>query len=128
MIDRVHRELTDEDIRKIADTYHSWRGDALGTPSPSSARGKKADVGVGAPREYEDIPGFCKSATLDDIRHHNHILTPGRYVGAAKIEDDGEPFEEKMARLTAELKKQMTEGAELDRQIWKNLEGLGYGN
>jgi type I restriction enzyme M protein len=128
MIDRVHRELTDEDIRKIADTYHSWRGDALGTPSPSSARGKKDDVGVGAPREYEDIPGFCKSATLDDIRHHNHILTPGRYVGAVEVEEDGEPFEEKMARLTAELKKQMTEGAKLDRQIWKNLEGLGYGN
>jgi type I restriction enzyme M protein len=85
-------------------------------------------VGVGAPREYEDIPGFCKSATLDDIRHHNHILTPGRYVGAAEIEDDGEPFEEKMARLTAELKKQMAEGAKLDQQIWKNLEGLGYGN
>jgi type I restriction enzyme M protein len=70
LIDRVHRELTDEDIRKIADTYHAWRGD------------KDCQV------KYADIPGFCKSATLDDIRGHNHILTPGRYVGAAEVEDD----------------------------------------
>ncbi|HQE90846.1 MAG TPA: class I SAM-dependent DNA methyltransferase, partial [Verrucomicrobiota bacterium] len=70
MIDRVHRELTEEDIQRISDTYHAWRGD------------KSAG-------NYEDIPGFCKSATLDDIRHHNHILTPGRYVGAAEVEDDG---------------------------------------
>jgi type I restriction enzyme M protein len=109
MIDRVHRELTDEDIRKIADTYHAWRGD------------KDSKV------KHKDVAGFCKSATLDDIRRHNHILTPGRYVGAAEVEDDGEPFEQKMARLTAELKKQMDEGARLDWQIWKNLESIGYG-
>lgn len=108
MIDRVHRELTEEDIHKIADTYHAWRGD------PSAGA-------------YEDIPGFCRSATLEDIRQHNYILTPGRYVGAAKVEDDGEPFEEKMARLTARLEEQIAEGAELDAAIKKNLKVLGYG-
>ncbi|MFH1923576.1 MAG: N-6 DNA methylase, partial [Planctomycetota bacterium] len=108
MIDRVHRELTDDDIRKIADTYHAWRG------------GKDAGG-------YEDIPGFCKSAALDDVRHHNHILTPGRYVGAAAGEDDGEPFVEKMVRLTAELREQTTQAAKLDTIIWANLEDIGYG-
>lgn len=109
MIDRVHRELTDDDICKIADTYHAWRGD----------KDCKA--------KYEDVPGFCKSTTLDDIRHHSYILTPGRYVGAAEVEDDGEPFEEKMSRLTAELKKQMEEGAKLDKLIWANMGDIGYG-
>ncbi len=114
MIDRVHRELTDEDIRKIADTYHAWRGDVgarCNEPLP----------------EYADIPGFCKSATLDDIRGHNYILTPGRYVGAAEVEDDGEPFEEKMARLTAALREQMEESSKLDKVIWANLKDIGYG-
>ncbi|GIV04130.1 MAG: hypothetical protein KatS3mg015_2960 [Fimbriimonadales bacterium] len=109
MIDRVHRELTDDDIRKIADTYHAWRGD-------KSIKTK-----------YKDVPGFCKSATLDDIRHHGYVLTPGRYVGAAPQEDDGEPFENKMKRLTAELKQQQKEAARLDKLIWANLEDLGYG-
>ena len=108
MIDRVHRELTEEDIRKIADTYHAWRGD------------KSAG-------DYEDMPGFCRSATLDDIRHHNHILTPGRYVGAAEVEDDGEPFEEKMARLTTALREQSAQAEKLDQIIWANLEDIGYG-
>ena len=109
LIDRVHRELTDEDIDRIANTYHTWRGDKDG----------KA--------KYADVPGFCKSATLDDIRHHNHILTPGRYVGAAEVEDDGEPFEDKMARLTAELREQTEQAARLDTLIWANLEDIGYG-
>ncbi|HON93913.1 MAG TPA: class I SAM-dependent DNA methyltransferase [Sedimentisphaerales bacterium] len=108
MIDRVHRELTDDDIRKIADTYHAWRGD------------KSAG-------DYEDMPGFCRSATLDDIRHHSHILTPGRYVGAAEVEDDGEPFEAKMARLTAALREQTDEAEKFDKLIWANLEDIGYG-
>jgi type I restriction enzyme M protein len=108
MIDRVHRDLTDEDIRKIADTYHAWRGD-------------KATGG------YKDAPGFCKSATLDDIRHHGHILTPGRYVGAAEVEDDGEPFDEKMARLTSALREQTEQSEKLDKLIWANLEDIGYG-
>lgn len=113
LIDRVHRELSDDDIRKITDTYHAWRGDV----------GARCNV----PLQYADIPGFCKSTTLDDIRSHNYILTPGRYVGAAEVEDDSEPFEEKMTRLTAELKKQMEEGAKLDKQIWQNLKEIGYG-
>ncbi len=119
LIDRVHRELTDEDIAKIAGTYHAWRGDP---PSPPGRR-----VGDEGAARYKDVAGFCKSATLDDIRKHGHILTPGRYVGAAEVEDDGEPFDKKMARLTAELREQMKESAKLDKQIWKNLEGLGYG-
>ncbi len=118
MIDRVHRELTDEDIRKIADTYHAWRGDL---PAPELRQAGK-DCAV----KYEDVPGFCKSATLDDIRHHNHILTPGRYVGAAEIEDDGEPFEEKMARLTTALREQTEQSEKLDQIIWANLEDIGY--
>jgi len=76
---------------------------------------------------YADIPGFCKAATLEDIRGHSYILTPGRYVGAAEVEDDGEPFEEKMERLTGELHEQMQEAAKLDALIWANLEGIGYG-
>jgi type I restriction enzyme M protein len=109
LVDRVHRELADEDIRTIADTYHAWRGD------------KNCE------QEYVDVPGFCKSAALDEIRHHGHMLTPGRFVGAAEIEDNGEPFEGKMSRLTAELKKQMKEGAKLDQLIWANLGEIGYG-
>ena len=112
LIDRVHRELSDEDIEDIADTYHAWRGDKV-------ARSKN--------EKYADIAGFCKSATLDDIRQHGHILTPGRYVGAAEVEDDGEPFEDKMARLTAELREQTKASAKLDKLIWANLEDIGYG-
>ncbi len=108
MVDRTHRELTEEDIQKIAGTYHAWRGDP--------------DAG-----EYEDVPGFCKSATLDDIRKHSHVLTPGRYVGAPPQEDDGEPFEEKMKRLVAQLREQQAEAAKLDAAIAANLKELGYG-
>jgi len=109
MIDRVHRELTKEDIRKIADTYHAWRGD-------KDSKGK-----------YKDVPGFCKSAPIEEIRKHNYVLTPGRYVGAAREEDDDEPFDEKMTRLTAELREQMKQAAKLDKLIWTNLEDIGYG-
>lgn len=108
MADRVHRELLDEDIAKIANTYHAWRGD------------KEAG-------EYEDLPGFCKSASLDEIRKHGHVLTPGRYVGAEAAEDDGEPFAEKMLRLTATLGEQQAEAARLDAAITANLKELGYG-
>jgi len=76
--------------------------------------------------KYEDVPGFCKSATTQDIAGHGWVLTPGRYVGAEEVEDDGEPFEEKMTRLAAELHGQLTESAKLEQAIKKNLEGLGY--
>ena len=108
MVDRTHRELTDEDIQKIARTYHAWRG----------------EKGAG---DYEDVPGFCKSATLEEIRKHGHVLTPGRYVGVEPQEDDGEPFEEKMKRLVAQLREQQTEARRLDEAIARNLKELGYG-
>jgi type I restriction enzyme M protein len=109
MIDRVHRELTDVDIRKIANTYHAWREDE------------------DCKQRYRDVRGFCKSATFEDIRSQSHILTPGRYVGAAEVEGDGEPFEEKMERLTKGLRDQMAEAAKLDKMIWANLEDIGHG-
>jgi type I restriction enzyme M protein len=102
MIDRVQRDLTSEDIAKIAGTYHAWRG----------------DTGSG---KYKDIPGFCKSAKLEEIRAHGHVLTPGRYVGAADIEDDGEPFQDKMKRLTTKLEEQFAESAKLEKAIRENL-------
>jgi type I restriction enzyme M protein len=108
MADRVHRELLDADISKIAGTYHAWRG----------------DKGAG---EYADVPGFCKRAQLADIRKHGHVLTPGRYVGAEAAVDDGEPFEEEMKRLTATLHDQQVEAARLDAAIAANLKELGYG-
>ena len=89
-----------------------------------------AELGLGGPRHgpgYEDIPGFCRAASLDEIRGHNHILTPGRYVGAAEVEEDDEPFEEKMERLTAELREQMAQAMKLDELIWANLGAIGYG-
>ena len=108
MIDRVHRELTDADIAKIAGTYHAWRGDE------------------GA-ATYDDVAGFCKAATLDDIGKNGYVLTPGRYVGAADVEEDGEPFEDKMRRLAATLREQQAEAAKLDATIAANLKELGYG-
>lgn len=107
MVDRVRRELREEDIRKIAHTFHTWRGIVEG-------------------ETYEDIQGFCKAATLDEVREHEYILTPGRYVGIEEIEDDGEPFEEKMARLTAELAEQFAKSRKLEEEIRKNLRGIGY--
>jgi len=124
MVDRTHRELTDDDIARIANTYHAWRGEILGTPGSSPA--PSATLERGEPR-YCDVPGFCKSATLEEIRKHSHVLTPGRYVGAEAQEDDGEPFEEKMNRLTATLREQQAEGAKLDAAIAANLKELGYG-
>jgi type I restriction enzyme M protein len=108
LIDRVHRELTDDEIARIAATYHAWRG----------------DKGAG---KYADVAGFCKSATTEETAAHGYVLTPGRYVGAEAIEDDGEPFDEKMRRLTAALQGQMAEARKLDEAIRKNLRALGYG-
>ena len=108
MTDRTHRELDDADIARIADTYHAWRGEA--------------DAG-----EYADAPGFCKSATLEEVRKHGHVLTPGRYVGAEPQADDGEPFEQKMRRLAAQWRGQQAEAAKLDAAIAANLKALGFG-
>ncbi|MFQ5603397.1 MAG: type I restriction-modification system subunit M [bacterium] len=107
LIDRVHRELSDEEIDHIASTYHAWRGEK--------------ETG-----EYRDIPGFCKSALTKDIREHGYVLTPGRYVGAAEVEDDGIPFEKKMAELTSKLNEQFAEAATLEKKIKKNMTALGF--
>ena len=108
MVDRTHRELRDDVIKRIAGTYHAWRGEE--------------DAG-----EYADVPGFCKSATLEEVRKHGHVLTPGRYVGAEPQADDGEPFAEKMARLSAQWREQQAEAAKLDEAIEANLRSLGFG-
>jgi type I restriction enzyme M protein len=108
LVDRVHRELSDEDIARIARTYHAWRG----------------EKGAG---KYADEAGFCKSATLEEIASHGYVLTPGRYVGAEEVEEDGEPFDAKMKRLTATLAQQFAEGQKLEKEIRKNLASLGYG-
>ncbi len=108
LVDRTRRELTDEEVQKIADTYHAWRG----------------EEGAG---EYSDMAGFCKSTSLEEIRKHGHVLTPGRYVGAVEQEDDGEPFEEKMLRLSALWREQQATAAKLNAAIESNLQELGYG-
>ena len=104
MLNRTLRDLSEEDITRIAGTYHAWR-----------------DGG-----EYEDEPGFCKSATLEEIQKHGNVLTPGRYVGAAPQEDDGEPFREKMTQLTTQWREQREEALQLDAEIAANLDRLGF--
>lgn len=107
MLDRTHKELTDQDIAHIAQTYHAWRGEEKDGP-------------------YADVAGYSKSATLADIQKNDYVLTPGRYVGVAEEEDDGIPFEEKMAGLTKTLVQQMEASSQLDAEIKKNLKLLGY--
>jgi type I restriction enzyme M protein len=116
MVDRTHRDLSDGDIAKIAGLYHLWRGETNVPPEAVDGR-----------TEYEDIPGFCKAAALEEIRRHGHVLTPGRYVGAEAQEDDGEPFAEKMSRLVKELRASQAEAAKLDAAIAANLRELGFG-
>jgi type I restriction enzyme M protein len=106
MVNRTQKELTTDDIARIADTYHAWRGE----------RG-----------EYEDVPGFCNSVTIEELKSHGHVLTPGRYVGAEDSEEDDEPFEEKLGRLVATLFEQQAEAEKLDTDIAANLGELGYG-
>jgi type I restriction enzyme M protein len=105
MVTRKHRELSDEEIQRICDTYHNWRD------------GKQ---------DYEDIQGFCKSAEMDQIREHEYILTPGRYVGIEAEEEDDEPFDDKMTRLTGELAEMFVKSHELEEEIKKRLGGIGY--
>jgi type I restriction enzyme M protein len=106
MTDRTHKTLRDEDIAKIAGAYHAWR------------------TTNGA---YADVPGFCKAAALDEVRKHGHVLTPGRYVGTEELEDDGEPFEDRMSRLTSLLHEQQVESLRLDADITDALRKIGYG-
>lgn len=108
MVDRRHKELTDADIRKISNTYRTWRG---------GIKDKK----------YQDIPGFCKSASLEEIRKHGWILTPGGYVGAKEEEEGDDIFEEKMKKLTADLSAQLKQRQKLDEDLKKNLRSIGYG-
>jgi type I restriction enzyme M protein len=105
LIDRVHREFTDENIFRITQTYHAWRG----------------EKGAG---KYDDVPGFCKSATLEEIQQRGHVLTPGRYVGAVELEDDNEAFEDKIIQLTKKLEAQFAEATELQQSISHVLKGL----
>lgn len=107
MISRRQKELTDEDIKKIADTYHNWRNKDW-------------------QKKYKDVPGFCKSASLEEVRKNNYILTPGRYIEFKEAEEDMEAFDEKMKRLTLSLKEQMKKSGELDEEIKKNLKKIGY--
>ncbi|MCW9023092.1 MAG: type I restriction-modification system subunit M [Gammaproteobacteria bacterium] len=104
MKDRVLRDFTPEDINNIAGTFHNWK----------------------TGEDYEDVAGYCSSASLEQITKHDYVLTPGRYVGAPEEEDDGEPFADKMARLTSQLKEQFEQSDKLEEEIKKNLAGLGY--
>jgi len=106
MSTRTLREFADTDIAQVADVYHAWRG-------------TNDD-------QYEDVAGFCKAAKLEEVREHDYILTPGRYVGLEDVEDDGEPFEEKMERLTRELSEHFAESEKLETQIREALGGIGY--
>lgn len=103
MVDRKHRDFAEEDIQKLADTFEAFQNDTL-----------------------EDVQGFCKVATTEDIAKQDYILTPGRYVGIEEQEDDGEPFEEKMARLTSELSDMFKKSHELEDEIRKKLGAIGY--
>jgi type I restriction enzyme M protein len=122
LIDRVHRELTEGDLEKIVSTYHDWKCDK----EAHYRELEKQQATYEPTPPYADIPGFCKSATTAEIAAHGHVLTPGRYVGAEEVEDDGDPFEEKMPRLVAELNQQFMESAKLEAAIRANLKGLGY--
>jgi type I restriction enzyme M protein len=104
MVTRKHRELSDEEIKQIYDSYHSWRDG----------------------KDYEDIQGFCKSASIEEVRGHEYILTPGRYVGIEEAEDDGEPFDEKMTRLTAEIAEMFVKSHKLEDEIRERLGAIGY--
>ena len=107
MVSRTLKEFSDEDIQKVAQTYHAWRGTS--------------------DKPYEDIAGFCKVANLEEVKNNEYILTPGRYVGLADVEEDEEPFEQKMERITSELSEQFAKSKELEDQIRTSMEGLGYG-
>lgn len=105
MVNRRNKELTDADIQKVASTYHNWR----------NLKG-----------EYTDVAGFCKAATMDEVRSNNYVLMPGRYVGTEEAEDDGVLFNDKITALTTKLGEQLSKGHELENEIRKNLKSIGY--
>ncbi|QSH81923.1 MAG: N-6 DNA methylase [Ferrovum myxofaciens] len=105
---RKQKEFSEDEIRQIAQTYHNWRGTQWGENG------------------YEDVPGFCKSSSLDEIEKHGFALTPGRYVGATDVEDDDEVFEEQMTKLTSELKELFSRGSELEQEVRTQLGRVGY--
>jgi type I restriction enzyme M protein len=105
MINRRNKELTDVDLQKISSTYHNWR----------SLKGA-----------YEDVAGFCKAATMDEVRNNNYVLMPGRYVGTEEEEDDGILFTDKIAALTTKLAEQLSKGHTLETEIRENLKSIGY--
>jgi type I restriction enzyme M protein len=107
LVDRVHRELSEDDVASVADAYHAWRGEKNAGP-------------------YADVAGFCKSVSVEDIGAREFVLTPGRYVGTADAVEDDEPFGAKIKRLTATLADQFAEGRQLEEEIRKNLRGLGH--
>ena len=131
MISRTQKELSAEDIAHIADTYHSWRSGACANDELSvmsdESKTQHSKLNTHHSAAYADVPGYCKSATLADIRKHDFVLTPGRYVGAAPLEDDGIPFETKMAEMSQTLYEQMDQAKALDQTITANLNSLGYG-
>jgi type I restriction enzyme M protein len=120
MISRTQKELTTTDIARIADTFHAWRSEA-------SELQRRVEAKEIAMAQYQDQAGFCKVATLAEIKANDYVLTPGRYVGAADIEEDGIAFETKMQELTQTLYRQLNEAAALDQAIRQNMEALGYG-
>jgi type I restriction enzyme M protein len=135
-ISRTQVEFTDDDLQRIAQTYHRWRGTDFAVPPRPSEDGRGefavpplplAGEGRGEGALYENVPGFCYSASLEEVEKHGFVLTPGRYVGAVAEDDDDEAFAEKMERLTAQLAEQMAKGAELDAVIREKLGALGYG-
>lgn len=121
MKDRVLRDFSDDDLKQVSDTFQNWREGNWNQEQEAATA--ELEAGQGA---TQDIPGFCRSASLADIQKHDYVLTPGRYVGAAAEEDDGEPFADKMARLTSTLKEQFAESDRLEAEIKNNLAGLGY--
>ena len=120
MVSRTNKELTVEDLAKIADTYHAWRS----SHAELTSRVERGECSV---TEYQDSAGYCKVATIDEMKANDYVLTPGRYVGAAEIVDNGIPFETKMSELSQTLYSQMNQAEVLDKAIRTNLEALGYG-
>ena len=121
MKDRVHRDLSEEDISKIAKTYHSWR-----MPIDTSVKPTKGKAVKPNKETYQDVKGFCKSAKIAEVEKHGFVLTPGRYVGIMDAADDGIPFTEKMKKLTDQLKEQVAKEQVANKEIKKQLKKIGF--